>query len=590
MMVLLQHQRMSLVFLAMVSLSASAQTTSSVTIVAPAAATALQPIAPGQSGSLSFTLRNDGGTPESADVVGALESADAVLQQYQITSSVPDRCGAPIHDVSGVLSRLSFTVGPLAANETLTCNYQVTRSAGSRDDLGFSLCGPKLPGVFLAPFCGRLVRFGTLPDTALSFTREGIAEDESQTIRVRVANAGAEAIAPRRVATECVLPASDPLFPPITFSLEGGFPGACPVASEPCTAFGGDPSIVYTFDLPAVAAASESSCLVRLRPRPVGSQPATETVRLAFREQHVRLPDGAVVFDANPANDTVTLKLFPDGPEVPCQRCEDTVIATTPASGIWRNPEASGTGLMLQSQNGLMMGAYFGFRADGTSAWYTFNGRIEVVAGAPPTLRVFAPLERLEDGTCVGCEYRVPRVIRDSGYITLEFTQRNHGTYSIAGRLPANIVPLVAGVDSRREFDDVQYAFPNLTGQWVIAFHDEDAGTAWRRAVVAVDILEKSVFQASSGRYLRYDIKLHPSAPGTEPAGQLQCGPLVTTTPPPGEPPICALSLRAALPGIDVAPVLRFFPLPYGNIGDNRIVSFDRFTSMRVEAFRVGYD
>ena len=123
------QQRAALLLLGLVGSGVSAQSTSTVTIVAPAAVTSHQPIPPGQVASLSFTLRNDGATPETADLVGALESSDAVLQQYQFTSMAPDRCRAPVHDASGVFSTLSFVVGPLAADETLTCTYQITRSA-----------------------------------------------------------------------------------------------------------------------------------------------------------------------------------------------------------------------------------------------------------------------------------------------------------------------------------------------------------------------------------------------------------------------------------------------------------------------------
>jgi hypothetical protein len=271
---------------------------------------------------------------------------------------------------------------------------------------------------------------------------------------------------------------------------------------------------------------------------------------------------------------------------VPCAECEDTRIQAAPASGMWRDPEASGTGFMLQVQGSLLMGSYFGYDSEGKPLWYIFNGQLQQDEEPPFAHKVTAPLERLEGGTCLGCEYSAPTVIGDVGTISLVFTQRSFGTVSINGSEPVGITPLVLGHATSRDFEPgLLYAFPDLGGAWSIALEDPKMFGFWGRKADIVQISNKSIIRDDAGNVVRtnhfvdrYD-GLPPDFVGV---GHLSCVKVVGRIE-------CRLSLNTYYPGREFAETLTF-PVAPANLTDNRIVAVHPELGIRLEMFRIGYD
>jgi hypothetical protein len=422
-------------------------------------------------------------------------------------------------------------------------------------------------------------------DLSLRVERETFLPDGSEIVRLEMSNPGPAEVSSRVVATECREFEPGLLFL-TAFTIEAGFEGACEqLPDDGCVNFTGTNYDMSRFRLGPAPADGEASCLLKLRPRADEDIRSPEPVAISFEDANMTLPGGGQATDPNPANDAASLSLGRTGPLVPCEGCEGLEILSLPASGIWRNPEASGTGLMLQVQNGLMMGAYFGYGADGKALWYMFNGRLEPAPGAPDTLRVTAPLERLENGACLGCEYRAPQIFRDVGIITLEFDQRSYGWFSIDGGIRTAIVPLIAGVETstiRPGSVASEYAAPDLSGNWVLAVHDAAAPQA--------NSLTARTVRLTKRLGLHYSIETFAADFVVSAIGSIACGIPYVGPGEPEPPPRCHITLDQEILGVAPAQTWEVLPLPYANIGDNRVISVHPASGIRVEFFRLDYD
>lgn len=163
------------------------------------------------------------------------------------------------------------------------------------------------------------------------------------------------------------------------------------------------------------------------------------------------------------------------GPEVPCQGCPFFEHPPYPETGIWRNPHQSGTGFMLEFQNGHMGGFYYLYDADGDPIWYLVAGELELVAipgiMGPGVHRweVEAELERLEGGACLGCPYEPPVAAEPAGTVQFEFEQRNFARFRIDGGEPQSLLTLTHGVSGSAAFaPETEYVIPDLDGFWSI--------------------------------------------------------------------------------------------------------------------------
>lgn len=278
------------------------------------------------------------------------------------------------------------------------------------------------------------------------------------------------------------------------------------------------------------------------------------------------------------------------GPVIPCNQCGPEAHFSSPKSGLWFNPDRPGSGLNLEIQDGLLVGALYAYRPDGDAQWYLFNGRLSVQDGNVFTLGLTANLERFERGMCLNCPYSFPDYLADSGQITIEFTQRNYGSYSVQGGETQYIVPLLTGVEAPYDFEGiVDYRFPVLSDQWSFVLDNPRIEGPWGTTSVLLRLGVKALLRDELGRpyLLDYAIARHEGTVDVNVVGSVQCRSVVDALQN-RLPPECKISLVHDYPGL--GRVRLEFPVPYANLGDDRMEAVDPESGIRLIAFRVGYN
>lgn len=157
------------------------------------------------------------------------------------------------------------------------------------------------------------------------------------------------------------------------------------------------------------------------------------------------------------------------GLEVPCLNCPQFDNSYFPETGIWRNPEQSGTGFMLEVQNGRLGGFYYLYDEAGSPVWYIIAGELHLSEIEGVVWELETELEHFRNGACLNCTYEPPEVVESPGLIRLEFLRRNLARFSVDGGEFQNVVPLTFGVSGSSPFSpETQYVVPDLEGQWVL--------------------------------------------------------------------------------------------------------------------------
>ncbi len=272
-----------------------------------------QVVAPGQAGDFAFAVTSTDSSSGTALVSGMFESATAVLNEYTFVAADPARCALPQLQTPSILERIVFSAGPLAAGESLTCRYRVTRSITSINDLGFRACDPAASGYI---FCSNSLRLGSLPDLSLSVSQVlPTPQDSTEPVfRLQLTNHSAHDVARRGVTTSC-REFNGGMFDPVPYVLESNFPGGCAVDNgEGCLNFTGQSYESFGFGFGAVPAGGSTSCLVRLRHHAGQiSTPPTDLYLIDYDvsifNSLVALSNGGHAFDPDLANDRATLEL-----------------------------------------------------------------------------------------------------------------------------------------------------------------------------------------------------------------------------------------------------------------------------------------
>lgn len=177
------------------------------------------------------------------------------------------------------------------------------------------------------------------------------------------------------------------------------------------------------------------------------------------------------------------------GPELPCVDCpEFQILEPYPAGGIWYNPEQSGTGFILQVQDGQLAGFYFLYDEDGRATWHLIVGTLEPDEDGDAQWVVEAELETLEGGACLNCPFQPPVVLEPAGTIRLEFVYRNYGRFSVDDGPVQNIVPLIYGVGGWALFEpQTDYLFPQVDPHtWAFVFRRQ-SGTGFMHGFLPVE-------------------------------------------------------------------------------------------------------
>lgn len=249
------------------------------------------------------------------------------------------------------------------------------------------------------------------------------------------------------------------------------------------------------------------------------------------------------------------------GPEVPCEGCPDFTSLPLPQTGIWYNPEQSGTGFMLEVQNGRVAGYYFLFADDGEPEWLLLSGQLEESDSSEVVWILETDLKRFQGGACLNCAYDAPMPDASQGQVRFEFLQRNVAQFQVDDGPVQRIRSLAFGVPvSPAARPATDYPVPELQGYWALSLMGD---LGWRYSggfeFLEIDQDPEFGFRVPIARplVLPDGLVIDPPPP-VEIVGELRCGSIG-----PIEGPVCEIELDELS---DDGPFL----MPLGNLGPSR--------------------
>ncbi len=113
-------------------------------------------------------------------------------------------------------------------------------------------------------------------------------------------------------------------------------------------------------------------------------------------------------------------------------------LAFTPVTGLWWNPNESGSGYNLQVQQGVLVMTMFSYTTAGDPMWYLVVGRLgNSGAGVMAT----GTLDHFGRGQCASCAYQKPSPVGNDGSISVNFTSPTAATMQLPGGRVTQIQP-----------------------------------------------------------------------------------------------------------------------------------------------------
>ncbi len=115
-----------------------------------------------------------------------------------------------------------------------------------------------------------------------------------------------------------------------------------------------------------------------------------------------------------------------------------------PATGLWWNPNESGTGYNIQVQRGVLVATMYSYTTAGDPVWYLAVGPLNNAGGG---VAATGTLDKYRGGQCASCMYQMPSMVGDDGGITFTFTSPTTATVQLPGGRVTQIQPegVVAG-------------------------------------------------------------------------------------------------------------------------------------------------
>lgn len=266
-----------------------------------------------------------------------------------------------------------------------------------------------------------------------------------------------------------------------------------------------------------------------------------------------------------------------EGPLIPCVGCNQLVHAPYPETGSWYNPDQSGSGINIEIQNGVLVGYYYGYDADGRSEWWLFHGTLTASEQEGVQWELQTELLHFEDGNCAGCDYQSPTESLAGIPIKLVFFQRSHLQLTLGDSAIQNFVPIIYGSPGRRYFEkQTSYHFPVYGDFFVLALKPNlEKPEPWNWAIPHVYINE-GVYSKDT-QILIYNIFVISFDGADIPVGEISCQlDQASGT------PVCMFVY-------DYDDKRLEFAMPVGNMSDSRFFG-ELDSGATVEGYRLGYD
>lgn len=283
-------------------------------------------------------------------------------------------------------------------------------------------------------------------------------------------------------------------------------------------------------------------------------------------------------------------------PPVAAQTAEaDAFNNPLPETGMWFPNDGSGTGIILEVQAGILVGALFGADASGDNTWVLFSGELAPRVNEGDDMQagwmLDATLFRTTDSACIvdcppGDNTGAP-VTTEAGQIKLEFSGRSAATFSIDDSPAKPIAPFYFGVLARRLNPERPLdLLPDLTGTWVLLSDRDDGDFDEAQGVEAVTIGEAEITRNPSAEVdeVMVEIVYPVEFVSGDTDGELTCR-LRRREDPQSAVPSCSI-----VPGF--AP-MSVGTVPFDEITDSRFTVFssdDVLNVTRTDFFRLGHD
>jgi hypothetical protein len=96
--------------------------------------------------------------------------------------------------------------------------------------------------------------------------------------------------------------------------------------------------------------------------------------------------------------------------------------------GWWFAPAFPGMGIFVESQGGTLFSAWYHYREDGTSRWWSSSGSF-----TPGALAFSGLFEEWRNGPCIGCPNRSPGSPHSQGTVAIRFDSESQATMEWEG-------------------------------------------------------------------------------------------------------------------------------------------------------------
>ena len=113
-------------------------------------------------------------------------------------------------------------------------------------------------------------------------------------------------------------------------------------------------------------------------------------------------------------------------------------LAFAPATGLWWNPNESGTGYNIQVQHGVMVVTVYSYVPGGDPLWYLVVGTLANAGGG---VMATGTLDKFRGGQCASCTYQMPAIMGNDGSMTIAFTSPTAATVRLPGGRLTQIQP-----------------------------------------------------------------------------------------------------------------------------------------------------
>jgi hypothetical protein len=113
-------------------------------------------------------------------------------------------------------------------------------------------------------------------------------------------------------------------------------------------------------------------------------------------------------------------------------------LAFTPVTGLWWNPNESGSGYNIEVHHGVMVVTMYSYVAGGDPQWYLVVGNL---ANAGSGVGATGTLDKYRGGQCASCMYQMPTKMGNDGGITFTFTSPTTATVQLPGGRITDIQP-----------------------------------------------------------------------------------------------------------------------------------------------------